>query len=236
MLNFIAIVWKNDAYLPCHRGTVSSFLSTVVDTLSADPSASLICSLMTVLSVYEFTKLWDDEKVLEHALTGLRRNPLSASVISNYIIAMQENDTICVSVYAEVWDHISDVLLLTLRSSYNGEESLLALLVAPSLCHALCSLISHSEPNLAQWILQSPWTCHLRQELRALLETPDDDLPHDSAILKERILVPAQMLLEKTKGKVDETDKNAIPDLPRLSSQFFYHTSDLGMHLILIPK
>jgi hypothetical protein len=50
-----------------------------------------------------------------------------------------------------IWEYLRDALLLILAENYVGDEELLGLLVAPTLCEALGGLLRQTRDELGNW-------------------------------------------------------------------------------------
>jgi hypothetical protein len=73
---------------------------------------------------------------------------LSSCVLS---VKHLENLRTCTAV--EIWDYLKDVLLLILAGHYVGDEAPLSLLVAPTLCEALLTLLGQTRDRLGNQFL-----------------------------------------------------------------------------------
>jgi len=93
-------------------------------------------------------------------------------------------------------------MLLILAENYVGDEELLGLLVAPTLCEALGALLRQTRNELVTWTLYSPWAKDLCAELQVLLE--GDEETKTRQILKKRVLVEGRRLLETVGSHVVE--------------------------------
>lgn len=112
------------------------------------------------------------------------------------------------------WDYLRDALLLILTDHFLDAEAPLAILVAPSICMALVSLIAFADGRtgklpwygiialtssfLASYILSSPWTmnlCTTLQELSQSTESQEEYTFYKQ--LRRRIASPAAELVQE---------------------------------------
>ena len=138
------------------------------------------------------------------------------------MLAVDHLGSLPTSTTVGIWEYLRDALLLILAENYVGDDELLGLLVAPTLCEALGALLRQTRDELGicfsnpvpkatltvtcilkvTWTLYSPWAKDLCAELQVLLES--DEVTKTRHILKKRVLVEGRRLLEIVGSHVDE--------------------------------
>ena len=71
-----------------------------------------------------------------------------AACLASCVLAVDRLETLCTSAAVGIWECLRDALLLILAEDYVGDEALLGLLVAPTLCEALGALLRQTGDEL----------------------------------------------------------------------------------------
>ncbi|KAI0318483.1 hypothetical protein OF83DRAFT_943770 [Amylostereum chailletii] len=204
ILSFFTIVGCSGAPNPVHRSILSPFLSALTDHIvtKATSAPSLVGPFLHCLSfggfggcntAGYFLKIWDVHG--SHVGSCDRAHLLSTSALACHILATAKTEPVTPLVGVEIWDKIRDVFLLTLASQYLEDEPL-ALLIAPTLCLALCAILCHGDPCLVRWVSASPWTGSMCAALENILNRDEAKLSLPDKILRERVALPAETLVK----------------------------------------
>lgn len=206
MMNFLTLCCNASLRL-CSEISVSALLSTVTTCASKSGCSQLVCPLLTTLSTIgdsrgntsrtrkRFPGVGVNEIPWEIALSFPRSDLLVASCLASCVLAVDHLGSLCTSTMVGIWECLRDALLLILAENYVGDEALLGLLVAPTLCKGLGALLRQTRDELVTWALYSPWAKDLCTELRVLLEDSKQTTT-TRRILKKRVLVVGRKLLE----------------------------------------
>ncbi|KAH9064246.1 hypothetical protein EDB87DRAFT_1394484 [Lactarius vividus] len=215
MMNFLTLCCNASLRL-CSENSVSALLSTVTTHASKSGCSRLICHLLTTLSTIgdsrgntsqtrnRFLGVRVNEIPWEIALSLPRSDLLVASCLASCVLAVDHLGSLRTSTVVGIWECLRDALLLILAENYIGDEALLGLLVAPTLCKGLGALLRQTGDELVTWALYSPWAKDLCTELRVLLEDSEQATTATRRILKKRVSVMGRKLLEIVGSRVDE--------------------------------
>ena len=69
------------------------------------------------------------------------------------MLAVDHLGSLAASTAVGIWEYLRDALLLILAENYVGDEELLGLLVAPTLCEALSALLRQTRDELGNWFI-----------------------------------------------------------------------------------
>ncbi|KAH9042393.1 hypothetical protein EDB84DRAFT_913523 [Lactarius hengduanensis] len=206
VMNFLTLCCNASLRL-CSEISVSALLSTVTTCASKSGCSQLVCPLLTTLSTFgdsrgntsrtpkRFPGVGVNEIPWEIALSFPRSDLLVASCLASCVLAMDHLGSLRTSTIVGIWECLRDALLLILAENYVGDEALLGLLVAPTLCKGLGALLRQTGDELVTWALYSPWAKDLCTELRVLLEDSKQTTT-TRRILKKRVSVVGRKLLE----------------------------------------
>lgn len=140
---------------------------------------------------------------------------ISTAAFATYVCATyKQHDRANSVLYACGWDYLRDALLLILNDHFLDVGAPLAILVAPSICLALASLVVSADERigtrfrydavtimkalLASYVLSSPWTMSLCTTLQDILQSTEDgggDIYYQH--LSKIVRVPATELLKE---------------------------------------
>ncbi|KAH8998944.1 hypothetical protein EDB86DRAFT_790333 [Lactarius hatsudake] len=151
VMNFLTLCCNASLRL-CSEISVSALLSTVTTCASKSGCSQLVCPLLTTLSTIgdsrgntsrtrkRFPGVGVNEIPWEIALSFPRSDLLVASV--------DHLGSLRTSTIVGIWECLRDALLLILAENYVGDEALLGLLVAPTLCKGLGALLRQTGDEL----------------------------------------------------------------------------------------
>lgn len=71
--------------------------------------------------------------------------------LASCVLAVDHLGSLAASTTVGIWEYLRDALLLILAENYVGDEELLGLLVAPTLCEALSALLRQTRNELGNW-------------------------------------------------------------------------------------
>ncbi|KAH9175329.1 hypothetical protein EDB89DRAFT_353704 [Lactarius sanguifluus] len=218
MMNFLTLCCNASLRL-CSEIFVSALLSTVTTCVSKSGCSQLVCHLLTTLSTIgdsrgntsrtrkRFPGVGVNEIPWEIALSFPRSDLLVASCLASCVLAVDHLGSLRISTIVGIWECLRDALLLILAENYVGDEALLGLLVAPTLCKGLGALLRQTGDELVTWALYSPWAKDLCTELRVLLEDSKQTTT-TRRILKKRVSVVGRKLLEIVNSHVGDPLEN----------------------------
>lgn len=158
MMNFLTLCCNASLRL-CSKVSVS-VLSTVATCTSKFDCSRFICHLLTTLSTIGYSRknttrtqkrlpgVGVNDIPWEIALSFPRSDLLVASCLASCVLAVDHLGSLRISTTVGIWECLRDVLLLVLAENYVGDEALLGLLVAPTLCEALCALLRQTGDEL----------------------------------------------------------------------------------------
>ncbi|KAI9445224.1 hypothetical protein H4582DRAFT_1914093 [Lactarius indigo] len=201
VMNFLTLCCNASLRL-CSEISVSALVSTVTACASKSGSSQLICHLLTTLSAIgdsrgntsrtrnRFPGVGVNEIPWEIALSFPPSDLLRA--LQSSVLAVDHLGSLRTSTTAGIWEL--------------GDEALLGLLVAPTLCKALSTLLRQTADELVTWALYSPWARDLCTELRVLFEG-NEKTTTTRQILKKRVSVVGRKLLEIVGSHVDWHDE-----------------------------
>ncbi|KAF8641068.1 hypothetical protein AX17_000712 [Amanita inopinata Kibby_2008] len=197
ILNFLIICWhkKYEGYVS--HGTASTLLNLLAVLVTAPSSHNIIAlkqlhnELWTALGVVAICPriricmsferqqtLWD------WTVRSKYKDLIIAGETFSFFVPepMRVHDTLR---YAESWDYLSSILLMIIEGDFVENEDL-ALLVSPSICGSLLILLQvdnaarrtiygllstwQLNKSKGQFILSSPWTLSLVDQMQALLD------------------------------------------------------------------
>ncbi|KAI5897656.1 uncharacterized protein SCHCODRAFT_02146162 [Schizophyllum commune H4-8] len=198
-VQLLTLIWHSGARGCLIRYTAAHLLALLVERLSsAPPAAPIVISLadavFTALAAAERAEPRDDEADTAAWTLGARIGHEAidvAGAFAQYILATKRLPAPLVC--AQAADAIRDALLLVMRRHFLDIEEPLALLLAPALCAALMRL-TNSSMAMSYYMLSSPWTITLVQELQQLLDGPT--LDDYTSVLREQCRSPGKTLLE----------------------------------------
>lgn len=186
MMNFLTLCCTASSRLRSEV-SVSALLSTVATCTSKFDCSRLICLLLTTHSSIGYSRSqnsWTRDRFpgagvneipWEIALSFPRSDLLVASCLASCVLAVDHLGSLAASTTVGIWEYLRDALLLILAENYVGDEELLGLLVAPTLCEALCALLRQTRDELGNWFTDPELkttltvTCILKSNLGLVL-------------------------------------------------------------------
>ncbi|TRM65742.1 hypothetical protein BD626DRAFT_485704 [Schizophyllum amplum] len=235
-LHLLALIWHSEARGCIIRYPAAHLLSMLVEhlasaPLSAPPVLGLIDATYTALAAAECAEAREETANTMAWVIGARvgREAIGvAGSFSHYILAATRFPAPLACI--EAADALRDALLLIMRQHFVGDEEPLALLVAPTVCAALMRLMN-SSAAVAHFMLSSPWTISLAQELQRVLDGALAD--EYTVLLQDRVNISGKVLLDLFHSKVEGI--LVASDVPsRRSKLLVYHTSTNSSRLICI--
>lgn len=243
-LEFITVLWHCKALGNALRNSISSVLSSIIDCLYDDNAGQNVTQLrgaaLTIFSILESNprfvfKNQKQEILWKIALDAGTSDLHVASGFAYYVLTTDRlpDPVLC----AEAWDYFRDVLLLTVRRHFCGEDEPLSLLLSPILCTVLRQFLNKSGPTV-RFIVSSPWTMTLNMDLKMLM---DEDAPaHDDyrQLLRERLGAAGKALMEEIQERLGQkvSRDTANKDVLKFESRLIVCSGGKpNARLVLVP-